>query len=107
MISETELNNLKFDLGILEEAECSVEEDKIYTALLKEKKPLPDGVLCTNPDEDEPCFSIIKETPLSKEALSEYIQLKQLKTLITIKNCVIFFTVLTILGLILTLLFLS
>ena len=37
---------------------------------------------------------------LSKDEIAEYLQYKQLKSIITIKKCVVFFTVLTIISLV-------
>lgn len=101
MISTEDLMKIKCALGIQEKNDCTWEEDEAYRRLLIEHKPLPKGVQCVNPDsEDEnKCFCKMEETTLSREELEEYVQYKQLKSLITIKNCVVFFTVLTIISL--------
>ena len=96
-----ELEKLKYDLGILKEVNCPTEETKAFRKLLEEGKPLPEGVLQHNAD-DEPeyaTFYRVEKTDLSPEELSQYIEYKRLKSLITIKNCVVFFTVLTIISL--------
>ena len=98
---EKELEQLKYDLGILEKDDCYGKEDEEYRALLAQGKPLPDGVIRTNPDSspEYAAFHRIKKTSLSASELSDYIQYKQLRTLMTIKNCVVFFTVLTVISL--------
>lgn len=97
-----ELVSLKCRLGIRKEIECTWGENKTYRQLLKDNKPLPQGVQCSNPDSENEYkyFYTIKKTSLSKEELAEYVQYKQLETLIAIKRCVVFFTVLTIISLI-------
>ena len=97
-----ELEQLKYELGILQEVDCSDEENEKYRKLLQENEPLPNGILHRNPDSstEYASFYKVEKTVLSKDELSNYIQYKQLKTLTTIKNCVVFFTVLTVISLI-------
>ena len=96
-----ELEQLKYDLGILEKIECSDGEAEEYRNLLVQGNPLPDGVIRTNPDSspEYAMFSKVKNTSLSASELSDYIQYKQLRTLMTIKSCVVFFTILTVISL--------
>ena len=97
-----ELEQLKHTLGILQEVDCTDSETEEYRKLLSQGASLPDGVLRRNPEVSDAyaMFYIVKETELSKDNLSEYLQYKQLCTLITIKKCVVFFAVLTIISLI-------
>ena len=97
-----ELAQLKRELGIMQEVDCSEEENQEYLKLRRDNKPLPNGVLTRhrNGSIDALEFYRLQETSLAKEELFEYIQYKQLRTLITIKKCVVFFTVLTIISLI-------
>ena len=97
-----ELEQLKYKLGILQEVDCSDSEILEYRQLLSQGMSLPNGVLRRNPDSSDEfaMFYTVKESKLSKDELSEYIQYKQLHTLITIKKCVVFFTVLTIISLV-------
>lgn len=102
MISATDLKNLKESLGLREKVSCTLEENEAYAELLKNGQPLPEGVEQDDPN-DKPeyaSFHVPQETTLSREELAEYISLKQLKLLTTVKNCVVFFTVLTILSLV-------
>ena len=97
-----ELEQLKHKLGILQEVDCTDSENEEYRKLLSQGASLPDGVLRRNPDSSNEFarFYTVKETELSKDSLSAYLQYKQLCTLITIKKCVVFFTVLTIISLV-------
>jgi len=98
----TELEQLKYELGILQEIDCSYEENEKYRKLLKENAPLPNGILRRNSDGSVKYASFYKveRTALSKDELSEYLQYKQLKSIITIKKCVVFFTVLAVISLV-------
>ena len=62
-----ELEQLKYQLGILENVDCSYEENKKYRELLSQGLPLPDGVLRENPDESDKYaeFYTVKETNMS------------------------------------------
>ena len=96
-----ELEQLKYDLDILQEFDCSYEENEQYRKLLQENKPLPSGILCRNPggSVEYASFYKVERTALSKDELAEYLQYKQLKSIITIKKCMVFFTVLTVISL--------
>ena len=98
-----ELQKLKYELGILQEVDCSDEENIEYRKLLQANEPLPNGTLRRNPDSavEYASFYKVEQTALSKEELSEYIQYKQLKAIITIKYFVVFFTVLIAISIIL------
>ena len=97
-----EFERLKYRLDILQEVNCSEDENKEYRQLLKEGKPLPDGVFRRNAwqEIDDSIFYTVQQTELSGDELAEYIQYKQLCTLITIKKCAVFFTVLTVLSIV-------
>ena len=97
-----ELEQLKHKLGILQEVDCTDSETEEYRKLLSQGMPLPNDILCRDPDisNEYATFYTVQETKLSKEELLEYVQYKQLCTLITIKKCVVFFTVLTIISLV-------
>ena len=96
-----ELEQLKYELGILREVDCSYEENEKYRKLLQENKPLPKDILCRYPDGsvEYASFYKVERTALSKDELAEYLQYKQLKSIITIKKCMVFFTVLTVISL--------
>ena len=97
-----ELEQLKYELGILKEVGCSDSETEEYRKLLSQDMPLPDGILRRDPEGsiEYASFYKIERTALSKDELIEYMQYKQLKSIITIKKCVVFFTVLAVISLI-------
>ena len=97
----TKLEVLKYQLGILQEVNCSNQENQKYRKMLQENKPLPNGILCRTSDGsvEYASFYKVERTALSKDELAEYLQYKQLKSIITIKKCMVFFTVLTVISL--------
>ena len=92
-----ELEELRSALGIQEQIPCTFEENKAYAAMLAENKPLPEGVIRSDSGAalEYATFYTVRQTSLSREELDEYVRYKQLKAILTIKNCVVFFTVLT------------
>ena len=95
-----ELEQLRHDLGILQEVDCSVEENEKYRKMLQENETLPDGIVRREGEVEYASFYRLEKTILSKEELAEYLQCRQLKAIETIKKCVVFFTVLTIISLV-------
>jgi hypothetical protein len=97
-----EFERLKYQLGFLKRTDCSANDTKKYIEMLNQGMPLPDGVFRDDPDcrNEFATFYTVEKTELSKEEISEYIQYKQLCTLITIKKCVVYFTVLSIISLV-------
>lgn len=90
----------KYDAGVFfQEVECSEEECPKYAAMMKNNEKLPENIVCFNTDDD--CDEFIKLIPLdiSHEDLQDYCALVQTRDIRTIKKCVIFFTVLAIIGL--------
>ena len=100
---KNELLNLKFDNNIIQKISCTKLECKKYQKLLKEGKPLPEGVYALEFENGEIStseFYTIYDANLSSEEIKEYIAFKQLSYIKTIKNCVVFFTILGVFGLI-------
>ena len=97
-----QLRNYKFQFGLLQKIPCSVEENKEYTHLQKEGKPLPDGIFKYEYSNDtaQDDFYTVAAPDLTVQELDEYLTYKKLSLLRTIKNCVVFFAVLTIIYLV-------
>ena len=98
-----ELRSYKFEFDLLQKIPCSKQENKKYAQLLKENGVLPEGVYAYIDDNDEPSkteFYTIYETDLTKSEIEEYLTYKKLDLIKTIKNCVMFFTILTIVSMI-------
>ena len=97
-----ELREHKFEFDLLQKIPCTRKENKEYQNLLKNGGTLPEGVYAyfysNEPSTTE--FYTIYETDLTESEIREYLTYKQLSLIRTIKNCVMFFTVLTIIGMI-------
>ena len=94
-----ELRSYKFEFDLLQKIPCSKQENKKYEQLLKDNGVLPEGVYAYIGDNDAPSkteFYTIYETDLTESEIAEYLTYKKLSLIKTIKNCVMFFTVLTI-----------
>lgn len=97
------LREHKFEFNLLQKLPCSKEENKKYQQLLKNGGVLPEGVYPFEYDTGETSttdFYTIYETDLTEAEIREYLTYKQLSLIRTIKNCVLFFTILTIIGMI-------
>lgn len=95
-----ELQNYKFEFGLLKKVPCTLQESKEYEKILKDGGVLPEGIhVDQNPYEGS--FYTIHEADLTDAEISEYLTYKQLSLVRTIKSCAVFFTTLTIIGLLL------
>ena len=98
-----ELQSYKFEFDLLQKIPCSKQENKEYQKLLKEGGVLPEGVFAYVYDSGETStteFYTIYETDLTESEIREYLTYKKLSLIRTIKNCIMFFTVLTIIGMV-------
>ena len=96
-----ELRAHKFEFDLLQKIPCTKQENKEYQKLLKDGDTLPDGVYAYDNGQMSPTeFYTIYETDLTESETREYLTYKKLSLIRTIKNCVVFFTVLTIIGMI-------
>ena len=97
-----ELRDYKMEFDLLQKTPCTTEENEKYEKLLKSGGTLPDGVFAYTYGGEESTseFYTVYEADLTEAEIQEYLTYKQLSMIKTIKNCVLFFTVLTILGMI-------
>ena len=96
-----ELRYHKFEFDLLQKIPCTKQENKAYQQLLKNGGILPDGVFAYEYDSGEVStteFYTVYEADLTEAETQEYLTYKQLSLIKTIKNCVLFFTILTIIG---------
>ena len=108
MSIKTELMQLRREFGALQAVNCSAEENEEYRKLLHQKKPLPNGVyqrsekLNINDAELYGNVTFVKlcKSDITDEELREYFTYRKLAYLKTIKQCVVFFTVLTVISLV-------
>ena len=96
------LFQLKYDIGLCQEIDCSEEENRMYLEMLKQKKELPSGIIRRVESNGAKLNQFYRVVPLeiTPEEMQEYCALKQTKNIQIIKNCVVFFTVLSVLSLI-------
>ena len=91
-----ELRRHKFEFGVLQEIPCTAQENKEYQKLLKSGGTLPEGVYAY--EYSDGAFYTVYEADLTEAEIIEYLTYKKLNLIRTIKNCVMFFTVLTIIA---------
>lgn len=100
-----ESNQMQFDLNFLQRTDCSNSENQKYLNDQKNGKPLPKNVIqyrSTLTGEYINEFYTVKDSGLTEDKRCLYIELKKLEHIKTIKNCVLFFTVIAVIGLIAT-----
>ena len=94
-----ELREYKLAFGLLQKNLCTREENERYKQLLENGETLPDGVY--EPSYyGEVDFYTVSEADLTEAEIREYLTYKQLDLLKTVRNCAVFFTVLTIIGMV-------
>ncbi|MBR7142675.1 MAG: hypothetical protein IKD06_03965 [Clostridia bacterium] len=102
----SELRRMRLKAELLVKRPCSPEENEAYRTLTEGNEPLPEGVYRNEEvwDLRQPdSFYTLEDGGLTEGEKQEYILLAQLDQLRVIKGCVIFFTVLTVLSLVLAL----
>ncbi|MGM9669118.1 MAG: hypothetical protein ACI3VZ_05120 [Faecousia sp.] len=98
-----ELRSYKLEYDLLEKIPCSEQENTEYENRIKNGGVLPEGVFAYVYDYGETSttdFYTVKGTDLTESEIAEYLTFKKLSMIRTIKNCVLFFTVLTIIGMV-------
>ena len=100
-----EIRNYKFEFDLLQKIPCTKQENKEYERILKNGGELPDGIYAYTYDSGEVSttdFYTIYESDLSEAEIREYLTYKQLSFMKTIKNCVLFFTILAIVSMVIS-----
>ena len=98
-----QLAQFRYDHGLIQQIECSKADRKAYLELLKSGGKLPNGVFQSDEDHGEVLFYTIYKADLSKDELEEYLSYKKIRLLKSIKDCAVFFVVLTVIALVLAL----
>ncbi len=98
------LKDLRYGVDFLQKIDCSEEDNKKYIKMKKEGLELPEGVFQYEDEQGNPYeqFYTIYETDLTPEEKTEYLLLRKMSYIKAIKSCVVFFTVLTVIGLVAT-----
>ena len=97
-----ELRQYRLKYGITTHEPCSAEETARYAEMLNNEEPLPQNVHQYVSPDGLPLpkfYKIVKTNTAEESDLEEYLILKQLNYLRITKNCVLFLTILTIVGL--------
>lgn len=99
-----ELRQYRDEFNVVQEIACTKDEIKEFKKILIEGGELPEGVhvrTCYDEDGDEmgKAYYRIYTPDLTEQEMQEYLTLKRLSLLNTIKKCAEFFTTLAIIGL--------
>ena len=96
------LKAYKIEFELLQKIPCSTQENEEYRKILENGGVLPEGDFSYYDGGETPTSSFYKiyETDLTESEIAEYLTYKKLSLIKTIKSCVVFFTVLTVIGII-------
>ena len=96
-----ELLAQRFKFDLMQRVSCTEDESKEYRQLLADGGTLPKDVYSyVDVTTSMTMFYRVYEAELTEAEKSEYIAYKQLGYLKTIKNCCVFFTTITLIGMI-------
>ena len=87
-----EIKRMKYDLDLIQKVYCNKEEESLLRNMEMENKALPIDV-----EKDDFGYFRYVDIDLPEEKLSQLLLYRQLSNLRSIKNCLTFFVVLTIL----------
>lgn len=102
------LRKMEFDLEIMQRIDCTKDENAEYAKIAASGGKLPEGVFQYKVDGlpiDE--FYTVHDPGLTAEEKQELLLFEQYYALRTIKNCVVFFTALTVIGFVISVLALN
>ena len=90
------------EYGFRQKRDCTEEENARYLEMIKNGESVPDNVGRYLDENEQPTdnFYIITSDDMTHEQRMEYLAMKQHTELVSIRKCMVFFTVLAILGLI-------
>ena len=94
-----ELENMRFGVKLLQKIDCPDKDSANYRKITKSGASLPDGIFEDDSTEGDTYYSVYN-ADLSFEEKIEYLLLKKNAYTKTIKNCVVFFTVIAVISLI-------
>ncbi len=96
-----ELQRARLDFHVLQRIDCTREENKAYSEMIKNGEPLPAGVYQYRNSATGNylnSFYTIWDSGLNDAEKGEIIQYQKLYYLKTIKNCLVFFVVMSIIA---------
>lgn len=95
---KTELRKFYYDFHFLQMIDCSNNDNKKYKQMQKNSEPLPDGVYEYKSvyEEKTGVFYTVYDPGLSQNEKIEYLLFTHLNMLRTVKNCILFLTLTSI-----------
>lgn len=103
---KAEIVNDKLKLKLLTERPCTLEENKKYAEMQENNIPLPENVAKYDTVySTDDAYCVISEAELTPEEKAEYVEIKRLRYLKTIKNCLVYFTTLSVISLAMSILY--
>lgn len=104
----TELRTMRFEFDILQRIPCSAEENRAFKRYLEDGQDLPQGVFRyrnSNGKNSDSEFYTVYEPDLTEREITEYLKLKKLQILNSIKSTIaVFGSVISVLLLVLVIL---
>ena len=97
------IRSYQYEFNLLQDVACTKKENAEYAELVKAGEELPEGVHAyVDPDGEvsDKVFYRVCAADLTEGERNEYFALTRLSLLKTIKKCVMFFTILAIIGLV-------
>lgn len=97
------IRSYQYEFNLLQNVACTKKENEEYAELVKAGEELPEGIRAyvdSDGDVSDKVFYRVYAADLTEGERDEYFTLTRLSLLKTIKNCVLFFTILAIIGLI-------
>lgn len=101
MIKKEDLSKLMTEIGVDNKVFCDENETKQFNDFIKNNMQLPTGVYVAEALNGARCFYRIERSGLSEEEQKQYLFLKLVADIQSIKKCTQFFAVLAIIGLVL------
>lgn len=94
------------EYGFRQKQDCTEEENARYLEMIRNGENVPENVGRYLDENEQPTdnFFIIEKDDMTHEQRMEYLSMKQHEELVAIRKCAVFFMVLTVLGLIVTIL---
>lgn len=96
---KAELQNLRQEYRLSQRVPCPKEDNKKYAQMVKDGQPLPAGVYDYKYENTESEYYTIYTPDISADELAELLTYKKLGYLRTIKNCAVYFVVLSVIAL--------
>ena len=95
---QKELQDLRREYGIAQGLFCPQKDNEKYAQMVKDGNPLPDGIYEYKDSSLAKKFYTVCAPDISADEIAELLTYKKLGYLRTIKNCLVYFVALTIIG---------